>query len=151
MSREENRRKLHELLDIVLDTTGFDGRQVRYTGNLPSMNFYFYGHIGAVSVYMHTEGWKQGNAADRDWFIETDRPIEDYEIDDVREEAGKALEGKELVPEITIRARKLLDAGWQPGEMAYIREEFGLTPEEAKELTDEMLKVKREREAPGKE
>ena len=45
---EENIRKIHEILDIVLDTNSLDVRSMDKTGALPTVGFRFSGLCGKV-------------------------------------------------------------------------------------------------------
>ncbi len=57
---EENRKKIHKLLDIVLDINGLSERQRATTGELPTAFFEFIVHVGLVSVSVYDKGWDWG-------------------------------------------------------------------------------------------
>lgn len=59
------RKDLHKILDLVLDINGLEGRWREVSGNLPTVFFYFHGHVGSVDVSVHTSGW--GDELHPDW------------------------------------------------------------------------------------
>lgn len=51
------RRKLHRILDQVLDINGLEARTRLLTGDKPTAFFSINGHIGAASVSVDYTGW----------------------------------------------------------------------------------------------
>ena len=90
----DKRRQLHELLDLVLDTNGFEERVRAATGNMPTMFFEYSGHTNSVRIDLHSNGWMPKEKPDRSWrfYLDLDDPQET--IDDIREAVNEALEGK---------------------------------------------------------
>lgn len=82
--KEENRKKLHELLDIVLDGNGLGERSRALTGTLPTLFFRYSGHIARVDIDLCSNGWTPGMTYDKNWYISTDEPITTDVVDDVR-------------------------------------------------------------------
>lgn len=82
--KEENRKKLHELLDIVLDGNGLGERSRALTGTLPTLFFRYSGHVARVDIDLCSNGWTPGMTFDKNWYISTDEPITTDVVDDVR-------------------------------------------------------------------
>lgn len=91
MFEEENRKKLHELLDIVLDGNGLGERSRAQTGTLPTLFFRFSGHVARVDIDLCSNGWTPGMTYDKNWYISTDEPITTDVVDDVRAEVLNAM------------------------------------------------------------
>lgn len=51
------RKKIHGLLDDVLDINGIGERAQCITGSLPTAFFSFSGHIGSLDVEVFDNGW----------------------------------------------------------------------------------------------
>lgn len=82
--KEENRKKLHELLDIVLDGNGLGERSRALTGTLPTLFFRYSGHVARVDIDLCSNGWTPGMTFDKNWYISTDEPITTDVVDDIR-------------------------------------------------------------------
>jgi hypothetical protein len=91
------REKIHELLDIVLDGNGNNARSREKTGMLPTLFFNYSGHVNDIDIYLHSDGWRSGESADRDWTIRLDAPISQNTIDSLRGAVNKALEDTDEV------------------------------------------------------
>lgn len=91
MFEEENRKKLHELLDIVLDGNGLGERSRAQTGTLPTLFFRYSGHVARVDIDLCSNGWTPGMTYDKNWYISTDEPITTDVVDDVRAEVLNAM------------------------------------------------------------
>lgn len=103
---EENRRKIHEILDIVLDTNTLEGRTTERTGTLPTVRFIFSGLSGQAIVELYPNGWHGG----QDWeefTFNTDMEISQQAIDAMRRECEAALEGKSGVEAAQQRIQRL--------------------------------------------
>ena len=103
---EENRRKIHEILDIVLDTNTLEGRTSESTGTLPTVRFIFSGLSGQAIVELYPNGWHGG----QDWeefTFNTDAEISQQAIDAMRRECEAALEGKSGVEAAQQRVKRL--------------------------------------------
>ena len=103
---EENRRKIHEILDIVLDTNTLEGRSTERTGTLPTMYFSFSGIGARVVAELYPDGWSGGQDC-KDFYFETDTKISQERIDAMRRECEAALEGKAGVEGAQQRVKKL--------------------------------------------
>ena len=103
---EENRRKIHEILDIVLDTNTLEGRTSDRTGTLPTVRFIFSGLSGQAIVELYPNGWHGG----QDWeefTFNTDAEISQQAIDAMQRECEAALEGKSGVEAAQQRIKRL--------------------------------------------
>lgn len=105
---EENRRKIHEILDIVLDTNTLEGRSIERTGTLPAACFRFSGICGKILAEIYPDGWCAGAASDsEDFKFNTDMKISQQAIDAMRRECEAALEGKAGVEGAQQRVKQL--------------------------------------------
>lgn len=96
MSEEEkarNRELMHEILDIVLDTNGFEDRSRGRTGTLPTVSTRFFGHVSALEISLYEDGWTPG-AEWKDFKFETDRPIDETAVENFRTACRMALTDK---------------------------------------------------------
>lgn len=103
---EENRRKIHEILDIVLDTNTLERRTSGETGTLPTTYFSFSGISGCVKAELYPNGWSGGTNSEVFSFY-TDEEISQERIDAMRRECEAALEGKAGVEGAQQRVKKL--------------------------------------------
>ena len=103
---EENRRKIHEILDIVLDTNTLEGRTSGETGTLPTMCFRFSGLGGRIVAELYPNGWSGGQDSE-DFEFKTDTKISQERIDEMRRECEAALEGKAGVEGAQQRVKRL--------------------------------------------
>jgi predicted nucleic acid-binding Zn-ribbon protein len=55
------REQIHEIVDIILDTNGFEGRQRSKTGTMPSVFADYSGHVNQLSVRIYEDGWAAGS------------------------------------------------------------------------------------------
>ena len=55
--KEKIREQMHELLDIALDTNGFEERCRETTGLLPTIFFEYSGHVNRLDVDIVPNGW----------------------------------------------------------------------------------------------
>ena len=103
---EENRRKIHEILDIVLDTNTLEGRTSDRTGTLPTVCFSFSGLIARVVAEIYPDGWSGGQDC-KEFDFDTDTKISQERIDAMRRECEAALEGKAGVEGAQQRVKRL--------------------------------------------
>ena len=103
---EENRRKIHEILDIVLDTNTLEGRTSDRTGTLPTVCFSFSGLIARVVAEIYPDGWSGGQDC-KEFDFDTDTKISQERIDALRRECEAALEGKSGVEAAQQRIKRL--------------------------------------------
>lgn len=103
---EENRRKIHEILDIVLDTNTLESRTSERTGTLPTMCFRFSGIGARVVAEIYQDGWSDGQDG-KDFYFDTDTEISQERIDAMRRECEAALEGKAGVEGAQQRVKQL--------------------------------------------
>lgn len=106
MMQQENRRKIHEILDIVLDTNTLERRTSGETGTLPTTYFSFSGISGCVKAELYPNGWSGGTNSEVFSFY-TDEEISQERIDAMRRECEAALEGKAGVEGAQQRVKKL--------------------------------------------
>lgn len=88
----ENRKTLHELLDIILDGNGFGKRCRGETGTLPTLFFRYSGHVANLDVDLYINGWEPGASSDKNWEIDIDAPISDVVIDSIRTAINDAMQ-----------------------------------------------------------
>lgn len=103
---EENRRKIHEILDIVLDTNTLEKRTSDRTGTLPTACFRFSGLSAKIVVDLHPDGWSGGQDYEQ-YEFDTDMKISQQAIDAMRRECEDALEGKSSVKAAQQRVKNL--------------------------------------------
>lgn len=103
---EENRRKIHEILDIVLDTNTLEGRTSDQTGTLPTVCFRFSGIGARIVAELYPNGWSGGQDSE-DFEFNTDAEISQERIDAMRRECEAALEGKAGVEGAQQRVKRL--------------------------------------------
>ena len=92
------RKKVHEILEMVLEINTTYPRQRQYSGSLPTAFFEFSGHVSRVYVQVIRDGWNdRGNLydPDSDWM-------------DARTELAKM---EELKGEIKEKQEELRHAG----------------------------------------
>lgn len=115
---EENRRKIHEILDIVLDTNTLEGRSTERTGTLPTVCFRFSGLGARVVTELYPDGWSGGQDC-KDFYFDTDTKISQERIDAMRRECEAALKGKAGVEGAQQRVKQLeREIGERKQEMA---------------------------------
>lgn len=95
--KENNRKMLHELLDLAIDTNGLERRKKGETGALPTVFFTFFGHTADAAFNICTDGWSAGQDDDVRADISFDQEIPQSTVDSIREECRKALEEKDDV------------------------------------------------------
>lgn len=103
---EENRRKIHEILDIVLDTNTLERRTSERTGTLPTVCFRFSGLSAKLVVELYPDGWYGGQDSE-DFAFNTDAKISQQAIDAMRRECEAALEGKDGIKGVQQRVKQL--------------------------------------------
>ena len=62
--KEQTRKQLHRLLDIVLDTNGFESRSRDETGNQPTMFFQYYGQVNQIEISICRNGYETGELSE---------------------------------------------------------------------------------------
>ena len=103
---EENRRKIHEILDIVLDTNTLEGRTIERTGTLPTVCFCFSGISGRIVAELYPNGWSGGKDCE-EFDFDADTKISQERIDAMRRECETALKGKAGVEGAQQRVKQL--------------------------------------------
>lgn len=63
---KRKREQIHRLLDLALDINGLEPRNQTITGNLPTVFFEFYGHVGLAEIRVYSAGWASGKDPDVD-------------------------------------------------------------------------------------
>ena len=86
------RKKVHEILEMVLENNTTHPRQREYTGTLPTAFFEFSGHVSRVYVQVIRDGWN-----DRGYLDDPDSGLMDArtELDEMEELKGKVKEKQE--------------------------------------------------------
>lgn len=64
-AEKRNREQIHRLLELALDINGLEKRKQSVTGDLPTAFFVFSGHVAAISVEIHSCGWRIDDAPDK--------------------------------------------------------------------------------------
>ena len=91
---EKLRNQLHEILDIVIQTNGFNQRRRTKTGTLPTVFFNYSGHVNSLSIDLHADGWATSQSPTKSWDLSFDEPIPDNVIATIRREMDAALSDK---------------------------------------------------------
>lgn len=91
---EKLRNQLHEILDIVIQTNGFNQRRRTKTGTLPTVFFNYSGHVNSLSIDLHADGWATSQGPTKTWDLSFDEPIPDNIIATIRREMDAALSDK---------------------------------------------------------
>lgn len=91
---EKLRNQLHEILDIVIQTNGFNQRRRTKTGTLPTVFFNYSGHVNSLSIDLHADGWATSQGPTKTWDLSFDEPISDNVIATIRREMDAALSDK---------------------------------------------------------
>ena len=103
---EENRRKVHEIIDVALDTNTLERRTTDRTGTLPTVCFRFSGLGAKLVVELYPDGWYGGQDSE-DFEFNTDTEISQQAIDAMRRECEGALEGKPGIKGVQQRIKRL--------------------------------------------
>ena len=64
MDESKIRAKMHEILDLVLDINGMNPRRKEFTGDAPTVFFWYSGQVGDIDVSVHEKGWYPQAEAD---------------------------------------------------------------------------------------
>ena len=88
---KEKRETLHRSLDLVLDINSFERRSVEITGDKPTAFLEFCGHISALFVSIHENGWVSYGSPTyrRELYLNEEKP----ELDEVIEMLEKIKDG----------------------------------------------------------
>lgn len=86
------RKKVHEILEMVLEINGTHSRASKKTGSKPTAFFDFYGHTAEIVVNLHKNGWEFGSAPDFRMDVYIDMPIEGEELPDLKEGLENVME-----------------------------------------------------------
>lgn len=91
--KEKTREQMHRLLDIVLDTNGFESRSRDETGNQPTMFFRYHGQVNQIEIDICRNGYETGELAETLLARYLDKPdaISDESIGYVEEICQNAL------------------------------------------------------------
>ena len=85
------RKQMHDLLDMVIDTNGFESRKRSETGTLPTVFFNFSGHVNNLDIDLHTDGWVPGISSDRKWTFYLEKPMSEELFTDIQTAMQDAL------------------------------------------------------------
>lgn len=91
---EKLKNQLHEILDIVIQTNGFNQRRRKKTGTLPTVFFNYSGHVNSLSIDLHADGWAPSQGPTKSWDLSFNEPILDIVIETIRREMEAALSDK---------------------------------------------------------
>lgn len=78
------RKKVHEILEMVLEINGTHSRTREKTGGKPTAFFDFAGHTAGIVVRVHNDGWGFGCAVDSRMDAYIDKRIEGEELTDLK-------------------------------------------------------------------
>ena len=90
----EQRARVHEIVDLVLDCNGFGRRNQELTGELPTCFIWFCGHTATLEVQLCEDGWYAG-APWQEFTFDLEGIISRAKINALRYALAAALEGKE--------------------------------------------------------
>lgn len=85
------RKQMHDLLDMAIDTNGFESRKRYETGTLPTVFFNFSGHVNNLDIDLHTDGWVPGISSDRKWTFYLEKPMSEELFTDIQTAMQDAL------------------------------------------------------------
>ena len=102
MNEERQRKRVHEILDAVLDCNGLYPRKRGITGVMPTVFFDFSGHTGKVYVDIHADGWEMNSYPSKKWEYELSEPIEAEKIESMKAYFTTAL-GDKTAKDVLIR------------------------------------------------
>lgn len=86
------RKKVHEILEMVLEINTTYSRKRALTGNKPTAFFNFSGHTAGVDVNVYNDGWIFGNSSDHAMRAYIDAHIKDAELTDLKNEIKNVME-----------------------------------------------------------
>lgn len=92
----DNRKKLHEILDIVIDGNGFGKRSRAETGTLPTLFMMFSGHIAKLTIQLHVDGWRPGEIPNKEFAFDCSQSITDDQIGALRAAIAESLSKKDF-------------------------------------------------------
>ena len=87
-----NRKKIHDVLDMVLEINGTHPRDRELTGNKPTAFFEFKGHIATIEVYLYENGWTYPMYPDFSMSVHNGNEVKGLErkLEDAMEELRRA-------------------------------------------------------------
>ncbi len=85
----EKRKKLHKILDLVMDINGFEGKLQPSAKGSPTAFFYFQGHVEACDISVHKNGWDAGMMPDKDMKVYLDWNYASENLDKIINELEK--------------------------------------------------------------
>lgn len=86
------RKKVHEILEMVLEINGTHSRHRGITGNKPTAFFYFTGHTAGVTVDVYNDGWDYGRSSNYRMESYIDKHIKGAELTDLKNEIKNVME-----------------------------------------------------------
>lgn len=86
------RKKVHEILEMVLEINGTHSRQRELTGNKPTVFFSFFGHTTGVTVNVYSDGWAYNRLSNHRMEAYIDAHIKDAELTDLKNEIKNVME-----------------------------------------------------------
>lgn len=99
--KDQLRKQIHELVDIVIDCNGFERRSRDKTGQMATMFVRYSGHVNGLEVDIYPTGWQTGVACKKLIDVYLDRPFTEKELEAVRAACNEA---KTLTEADAIRA-----------------------------------------------
>ena len=97
MTHEEEkllREQLHRILDIVIDTNGFEARARSDMGTLPAVFLDYSGHVNLLQLTIHANGWRSGESAEKLIDCWLDKPFTEDFLQKVEDTCKAALTNK---------------------------------------------------------
>ena len=85
------REQLHRILDIVIDTNGFEARTRSNTGTLPTLFVDYSGHVNSLHVSIHANGWQSDEYAEKLIDCWLDKPFTEELLQKVEDTCKAAL------------------------------------------------------------
>ena len=113
LQKDEVLNSVATVLALVLATNGYEERQRKYTGTLPTVFFNYSGHVNTLFIRIHKDGWKAGENYDRAWDIKLNKPIPGETLDSIAKYCASCLEEKKeseiVMRDISRLERKILE------------------------------------------
>lgn len=97
MTHEEEkllREQLHKILDIVIDTNGFEARTRSDMGTLPAVFLEYSGHVNLLQLTIHANGWQSSENAEKLIDCWLDKPFTEGFLQKVEDTCKAALTDK---------------------------------------------------------
>lgn len=70
LKKKAKKRRMHAALEVcrqAIEINGLQQSRKEFTGSHPTVFLYFDGHIGCITVDIHSQGWVVGQSCDRQY------------------------------------------------------------------------------------